>query len=197
MDLTLANILDLVRFTLQNPREGARAVMGLGLPVGARWWALLLMAVASTLLTHVSLAMLPAEQRAMLAGVIDSPLRTAVLQAVVMVGIVLATYWIGRMRGGSGSLPDAVIVIAWLQFILLCLQGVQVAAQVLLPVLADIIGIVGLVAFLWLLTNFVAELHGFRSFWLVLVGVVASMMTLGFAAALLILVLFGGPVAGV
>lgn len=194
MDMTLSSLMSLVRYTLQNPRDGARQVMNLGLPLSARWSALLLMALGSTILTHLSMAMMPADQREVVAGMLATPIRTAILQGAVMVVIVLAVHWVGRVRGGQGSLADAVIVVAWLQFILLCLQVVQIAAQLLVPPLADFIGIAGLVLFLWLLTNFVAELHGFRSLGAVFGGIVVTMLGLAFVMAALILVLVGSPI---
>ena len=51
----------------------------------------------------------------------------------------------------------------WLQFIMALLQAVQLVAVLILPLLAALLGLVGLGLFFWLLTGFVAELHGFRS----------------------------------
>jgi len=55
------------------------------------------------------------------------------------------------------------LLVSWLQFVLICLQVVQIVAMVLLPPLAFLIGVAGIILFFWLLTAFVAELHGFSS----------------------------------
>jgi hypothetical protein len=100
------------------------------------------------------------------------------------------------MRGGTGTFPDALILMVWLQFILLCVQLVQVLAGVMLPVLADLIGLAGLGLLLWLLTNFVAELHGFRSLIAVFAGLVAGAFAFTFVAAFLLTLVLGSPPAG-
>ena len=196
MDLTLPNILALVRLTLQNPRQGADRIMALDLPMNGRWLALILVAAVSAIGTHLSIALMPAEQRDMMLALIASPVRTALLQAgiwAVMAGAIAAG---GRMRGGTGTFPDALILMVWLQFILLCVQLVQVLAGVMLPVLADLIGLAGLGLLLWLLTNFVAELHGFRSLIAVFAGLVAGAFAFTFVAAFLLTLVLGSPPAG-
>jgi hypothetical protein len=197
MDMTVANLSALVRLTLQAPREGARRIMALDLPISARWLALVLVAVGSAIGTHVSIALMPPEQREMMLSLIASPLRTALLQAgiwAVIAGLIASG---GRMRGGTGSFPDALILVVWLQFILLCLQLVQVVAGIVLPILADLIGLAGLGLLVWLLTNFVAELHGFRSLVAVFAGLVAGAFGMVLVAAILLSIFVGGPPPGV
>jgi hypothetical protein len=197
MDLSLATLLQLARFTVQRPRDGARAVMRLDLPPQARWAALALMAVASALLTALSMGLLPADMRARAAEGFPSPLASAALQLGVLIVAVHAIHRIGRWRGGRGSLGDAVVVVAWLQFILLLLQVVQVVAQLLLPPVSDALGIVGIVLFYWLLTNFVAEVHGFPSLIKVFAGIVLATVVLAFALAIFLLPFMGGLVVGI
>jgi hypothetical protein len=197
MDPTLATLSALVRRTLQTPRDGARRIMALDLPVSARWLALIVVAAGSAIGTHLSIALMPPEQREMMLSLIASPLRTALLQAgiwAVIAGMIAAG---GRMRGGTGSFADALILVVWLQFILLCLQLVQVVAGLVLPVLADLIGLAGLGLMVWLLTNFVAELHGFRSLVTVFAGLVAGAFAMVFVAAILLSIFIGSPPPGV
>jgi hypothetical protein len=196
MDLTLPNILALVRLTLQEPRQGARRIMELDLPINGRWLALILVAAGSAIGTHLSIALMPPEQREIMLTLIASPVRTALLQAGIWAVIAAAIAVGGRMRGGTGTFPDALILMVWLQFILLCVQMVQVLAGIVLPIVADLIGLAGLGLLLWLLTNFVAELHGFRSLIAVFAGVVAGAFALIFVAAILLTLILGGPPAG-
>jgi Yip1 domain len=197
MDLTLPDLVALMRLTLQAPRKGARRIMEMNLPINARWLALLLVAAGSAIGTHLSIALMPPEQREMILALIASPMSTALMQAGIWAVIAAAIAVGGRMRGGEGTFPDALILMAWLQFMLLCLQLVQVAAGVVLPILADLIGLAGLGLLLWLLTNFVAELHGFRSLVAVFAGLVAGAFALMFLAAILLSVIFGSPSGGV
>lgn len=193
MELSLSALLALARFTVANPRGGARFVLGLNLPLAARWTALALNAVLAAVFTHLSIALMPAAQREELAQVIGSPIQMAVLQGFVMVALVAAITLIGRMRGGRGSFADAIVLMAWLQFILLGLQMVQLALQLVVPLLADLVGLAGLGLFVWLLTNFTAELHGFRSLGLVFLGMLVSLLalTLGIVVLLMLFVSLG------
>ncbi|NJR43059.1 MAG: hypothetical protein HC767_10775 [Akkermansiaceae bacterium] len=89
---------------------------------------------------------------------------------------------------------DALLVVVWLQVLMLGLQLLQVLLLLISPVLAAVVGLAGIVLFLWLLTNFVAELHGFQS----LLAVFGAIVLTGFAVAFLfvfILAMFFGPEA--
>jgi hypothetical protein len=79
-----------------------------------------------------------------------------------------------------------------LQFILLCVQGAQLVALLVVPPLADLLSVAGLVVFLWLLTAFVAELHGFASMGRVLAGIIGSLFAAAFVLAILVQILIGG-----
>jgi hypothetical protein len=197
MDLTMPDILALMRLTLQAPRRGARRILDMNLPINVRWLALVLVAAGSAIAAHLSIALMPPEQRDLMLSLIASPLRTALLQAGIWAMIAGAIAVGGRMRGGTGTFPDALILMVWLQFILLCVQAVQVLTGVVLPILADLIGLAGIVLVLWLLTNFVAELHGFRSLVAVFAGLVAGAFALMFVVSLLLSMILGTPPAGV
>lgn len=181
MDVSLAGLLGLVRDTLSDPRGAARRVMAVDVPLRDRWLALAFTAVATTVLFHLSLALLPAGIERPLVP----PLATLAVQGGLLVLAVLLIWRIGAARGGRGSLPETVSVMAWLQFVLLVVQAVQVVAEVLLPPLASMIGIAGMVLFLWLLTQFVTELHGFRSAGAVFGAIMGVMFAVGFVLALL------------
>lgn len=193
MDVTFKGLVRLARDTVASPRDGARAIMAINAPVEARWAALALMAVGSAILTHLSFALMPPSAQEMMGGAMSSPFRTVLLQGGVLFAGVLMIHRVGRARGGRGSLPDAVSLVAWLQFVLLCLQGVQLVAQVILPPLADLIGLVGLFLFFWLLTHFVAELHGFQSMGATLAGILVTLFAMAFVLALLLGVFLGTP----
>lgn len=187
MDLSLATLLSLARFTVQNPREGARRVMQANLPVAARWAALALMAVASAMLAHLAFALMPAQVRQAMDGAMSSPFSSAMLQGTLMLVSVFAIHYIGRFFRGTGRFEDALILMVWLQFILLILQVVQIVVQVLLPPAAVLVGYVSVGLFLWLLSNFVAELHGFRSVVKTLLSVIVILILIGFLLAMLLL----------
>jgi hypothetical protein len=194
MELSLSYLLAMIRETLRDPKAGARAIMALRLPLGTRWVAFFLMVVLSALLTHASFALLPAEMQAMLGEVMARPIRTAQLQAGALLFTVIGVHRIGRLFGGRGQFDDALILMVWLQFVMLCVQVVQLVVQVLMPPFADLIGLLGLGMLMWLMVNFIAELHGFASLIRVFIGTVLSIIVLGFAAVMLLIVLLGGRI---
>ena len=194
MDLSLSTLLQLARFTVQSPREGARMVMRADLPMPARWVALALMAVVSSLMAHLSMRLMPMESQAQMGGMMASPIQTAILQAALMLVSVHAVYHIGRWRGGQGSFADALILMGWLQFLLLILQVVQIVTQIILPPLSNLIGFVSIGIFLWLISNFIAELHGFSSVFKTILAVLATLFAAGFILSLLLLAVVGGRI---
>jgi hypothetical protein len=196
MDLTPAFLMRMVRETLLAPRAGAAAVLNFGFAPSVGWLALMLMAIASTLLTHISFAMMPAETRDIWNAAMGSPIRTAMLQWVVLLISVHAIHKIGRLFGGKGQLQGAVVLVAWLQFILLCVQILQLVVQALVPVLSDSMGVLGLVLFLWLLTNFTAELHGFARLSLTFLGILLTIFGVAMVLGIVFALLVGAPPAG-
>lgn len=194
MDLSLSNLMSMARYTVQAPREGARLVMQANVPKGARWAALALMAIGSALLAHVSFGLMPAATQAQLAPSMQNPIGTAMVQAAIMLAAVHMIHWIGRWAGGTGTFADALILMVWLQFILLILQAVQIVAQVALPPLTDIVAIISIVIFMYLISNFTAELHGFKSVTKTFFGVMATLFAIGFILALLIMPMTGAGI---
>jgi|APEBP8051073178_1049388.scaffolds.fasta_scaffold00020_202 hypothetical protein len=194
MNLSLSGLWSEMRLTFQDPRQGVRRVLALDLPMGARWVALLLVAIASSILLHLAILLFPLPDGDIVGEMAASPFTTTVLQAGVFTLVVAAVYWLGRMRGGRGSFADTLIVMVWLQTIMLAVQLAQLVVQILLPPASGLVSLAGLGVFLWLLTNFVAELHGFRSLPAVFGGIVVGGILLAFLLAVLLLLLVGTPV---
>jgi hypothetical protein len=196
MTVTFADLMSLVRETLVAPRKGARMILDLGLPARVGWLALALMAVGSAILTHLTMVMMSPEAVAYWGGAMGSPVNTAVLQWVVMFVTVHAVHRFGQMRGGHGTLAGSVVLVAWLQFVLLALQALQLVVQVILPPFSQLLGLVGLGLFFWLLTNFVAEIHGFKSLGAVFASVVFVMILASMVMVFVFSMFFGDPTAG-
>jgi len=184
----------LARLSLKDPRAGARALLSLGVPMPARTLGLLLMAVVSAVLMQVGFMILPPTDDPLALVMMASPLRTAAIQWLILSVSVLLIYRVGRAWGGKGSLPDSLLVVVWLQVIMLGVQVVQVVALLLAPPVAAIINLAGLVLFFWLMTSFIAELHGFASRGLVLAGILVTSFAVAMVLVFL-LFLFVGPEA--
>ena len=198
MDWNLPNLLSALRYSLQSPRDAIRQVIDSEPPMTARWIALLLVAIASTFLTLLSFSLVPSDELPpALVRSMGSPLSLAAIHLVVLFVSVHLLFRIGRFRNGRGSFADCLTVLIWFQIIMLAVQAVQLALQVLLPPFAPAAYLAGLALFFWLLTNFVAELHGFASlsktFFGILVALAVPILLLGFGLALVIAVTVGVP----
>lgn len=189
--MTLRDLAELMRDTLRDPRGSARIVMRLNLPVEARWLGLVLMAVGSALLTHLGMALtMPAGDMGSTI-LLPSPMATAVSQLAVLVLTAVFATVIGRWAGGQGRFPDALLLVVWLQAVLLAVQVVQMVLLLLLPPLGAILGYAAVALFFWLLTAFVAELHGFRSMGLTFLGVILAVLGAAFVLALFLFPVMG------
>jgi hypothetical protein len=187
----------LARLTATDPRGGMRAVLTLGLPSGAAWAALALTAVVSSLLVHLGARMAPPpEGSAIYAVLLASPFRTAAIQAAGLVLSALVIHAVGRMFRGRGRIEDSVLAVALLQVFLIALQVAQLGALLVFPLLSGLIGLASMVVFLWLLTAFVAEVHGFRSLLAVLLGIVATVFVLSLLLSFVLVALVGQEVLG-
>jgi hypothetical protein len=193
----LGTLLRRAAGSVTDPAEAARWVMRFEMPRGARWEALLLVVVISVILAQITVALLgPPPEETALSPIFASPVTTGIVQACLLVIAVFAIYWIGRAMGGIGGFGETILLVAWLQFCMVCLQLAQTAALLLLPPLANLIGVAGFALFFWLLTSFVAELHGFASRGRVFVMILFSLLALVFGASM-ILAMIGATVPGV
>ncbi|APX88732.1 hypothetical protein BV394_02455 [Brevirhabdus pacifica] len=187
-ELNLGGTIRLAGDTVTDPKGVAHRLMGLGLPRPVLWQAVTLVVVLSVMLAQVTafLAPMAMGMEAMLGG----PLVLGVIQIGLTVLMILGTFYIGRGFGGTGTLDDTILLIAWLQVVMILLQVVQTVLLVVLPPLAAVVGVAGLVIFVWIYINFVAALHGFASLGLVFAGAVVSLLG-GLFGLSLILTLIG------
>ncbi|MGC9370947.1 MAG: Yip1 family protein [Paracoccaceae bacterium] len=189
-DNTLTSFLILARDTVRDPKAGARRVLSLPLPPRAAWDGLALVLVLSLILGYLTTMLLGAPADPLLPGLAPSPLLAAVIQGGSLLVMIGAIHGVGRMMGGTGTLEGAVRLTAWLQFIMLLLQVAQAVFLLVLPGVAGLIGLLSIVLMLWLLTNFIAVLHGFRSLVAVFMMILATTFALSFVLIFL-LALFG------
>ena len=181
----------LAQLTFQDPRAATRALLAEGIPLPARTAGLLLVAVLSALLASLQLNLSPQELDPMSALMLASPFRAAVVQWAFLALSVVLIHRVGRAFDGNGSFPDALLIVVWLQCLTLVLQFAQLVLNILSPALAGMLGLAGFVVFLWLMASFIAELHGFRSRWLVFVGMVLSAFGAGLVIGILLIIIIG------
>lgn len=181
----------LAQLTLQDPRQAARMLMAEGVPMRARSAGLLLVAVVSALLASLQVGTSPQDLDPFTAFMLASPFRAAVVQWLFLALTVVLIHRVGRAFDGRGSFPDALLVVVWLQLLTLALQLLQLAASVIAPPLTGLIGLGGFVLFLWLMTAFIAELHGFRSRGLVFLGMILTALASGLVIGIALILILG------
>lgn len=191
IDGTLSGLLQAARFTVMNPRAGARAMMDMRLPMSVRWLAFGLVIVGSSLMTVIAVRLSPSGSDPAVLAVLSRPIGLAVMQGVVMLAFAGLMQWVGQKAGGKGSFPDALLLLVWVQVILMLVQVVQIALELLVPAMAELVGLFGLALMLWLVTHFVAELHGFSSLGAVFAGIIGTVLAAGFVVTVLLITLTG------
>ncbi|MFZ9198504.1 MAG: Yip1 family protein [Paracoccaceae bacterium] len=191
--MTLDTFQDLLRMTIANPRAAAARLKAMDLPVQTGWTAMLLVSVASAFLGFIGFMASPAQGDPGVAAMFGSPMRTALIQFSVLAVTGVLAYWVGRRFGGTGTLAQALVLVAWVQVPPIALQIVQLVVMVLAPGLAPLVGLVGFALYAVLLSLFIAELHGFRSGVVVFFGILAVSFVVALVAAFLFAVLIGVP----
>ena len=188
--MTLTEFLAAAQFTLREPKKAARGLIAMNLPMSVRWLALSLVTVLSTLFLLAEIKLSPFSDDPMMLRMLDSPLMLAAMQFLVLVVSAYLIARIGKFFQGVGNFDDALLLVLWMQAVLCLVQLFQILAMLTFAPLADLVGFVGLFATGWLITNFVAELHGFKSLILVFVGILlgafATMVALSIVLAVLI-----------
>jgi len=178
-------IWDLLVETPRQPRQVARYILNLQLSASLGWTALALMAVGSALISHLGLLLSSDEAQAMFGELFDAPLRTAGIQLLVMAVSAQLAWRLPHLFGGQGEQAGAVVLVAWLQFVLLLVQAAQLVAMIALPILADMLGLLGIALFFWLMSVFIAEMHGFKSALPSFFGVIVTTFVVGFVMMIL------------
>jgi hypothetical protein len=192
MDLSAATLIRALRLSVERPKDGARQILNLGLTTGEAWAGLLLMATLSTLTAEFVNAIAPfPDDEPLLTAVFASPFVLAVLQLTGMGCVAVMVHVIGRLAGGKGRFAEALVLVGWLQVILLALQFLQLVTLLVLPPLVGPLSLVGLALIGWLMTNFIAELHGFRSLLKVFLAGLAAFAAFSFLLALVLVLVFG------
>ena len=126
--------------------------------------------------------------------ILKSPYLLAIVQMSGLVITVFVVFWVGRAGGGTGRFADCISVVTWIQFVLFCVQFLQAVAVFVVPQIAGTIGLFALVLLFWLMTNFIAELHGFKSLTRVFAMIMATLFGFAFGLSLVLTMIgFSAP----
>lgn len=182
-------LVELVTETLRSPQTAARRLIALDPSMEARWTGLFLVAVLALLETRLALLIMPGVGAGPAFPWVGDPWIGIPVQIVSLLIIAAAMAWVGRGFGGTGNFPDALLLVAWLEFLLTLAQAIQIVALLVVPPLGALIAIAALVLFLWLLVQFTAALHGFTDLLKVFIGMVVSFIVIVTLLAILLTML--------
>ena len=185
-----ARLAGLAQLTLQDPKQAARVLLAEGVPLRARSAGLLLVAILSAITASIQITGREALDP-LSAFMLASPIRATIFQWLFLSVSVVLIHRVGRAFGGTGSLADALLIVVWLQVIMLGFQVLQLAVAPLAPAFSGLIGLVSFMIYLWLLTVFIAELHGFVARGLVFLAMVITGVAAGFLLVVLLILLLG------
>lgn len=180
-----AQIGDLVVLTLRDPAAALRVLQGERLPMSARWMMLGLAVTLSTLLSTLSLLLFPVAPGDAMGELFSVPLTLAWVQFGTIALAALCMTVVGRLFGGRGEFPDALLAIGWIELILVGLQAMQLVLMLLMPASANLMFLIACALFLYLVVAMTKALHGFTSTPKVVVGFVGSLFVLGFVLSLI------------
>ena len=191
----LHNLIKLGICSVRTPRAAAIQLLDAGLDRVSRYQFAALVVVLSGIASQILFtgSASDAEGSSFFMG---TAFGTAILEAGMLAGTVLATHLFGRAFGGTGRMDDAVLLVAWLQLISLV---VQLGLLLLFELGGGLIGpgnsvargaavgatILSIGYLLWVYANFVTVLHSFESALKVLLGVILTAMALAVGIATL------------
>ncbi len=186
----MSDLTSLIWRTLRDPRGGLRAVLALGLTMQERWLVFALAVVLPTLLIGLLLLAVPVPAEMMLTL---SPIGLAISQGLGLGLMVFLAHSVGRMRGGRGDFADTLLTLSWLQIIIVAILMAVMVIEIALPLMATLVALIAIVLILWVLTNFIAELHGFQSLPMTFLGIVVTFIAANFIVALVLAPFLGTP----
>jgi hypothetical protein len=184
MQFDLAALMQAARHTVLTPRAAARRIIDMQFPVRVGWLGMGLAVVLSALLSVISSQISPYDVEPIYGALFASPIRLALLQGLLLLISLALIVGLGRAMGGKGGFSDALVLVAWLEAVLIVIQAAQMLLLLISPQLAVLLGLVSFAIFLWVLANFIAELHGFSSALKVLGVIILTFFVLSFLMAL-------------
>ncbi|MDO5631940.1 MAG: Yip1 family protein [Paracoccus sp. (in: a-proteobacteria)] len=176
----------LALLTFRNPARAVQALRSLNLPMPARWMALALVVSLSALLTWGASMLFPVSVDTGMNDAVAQPLMVAGVQFAVLSLAAFLMAAVGRSFGGTGTFPDALLLMTWIEFILLVVQTAQVVLMLLFPIIASLMWLVAAGIFVWLMVQFTKALHGFDSAAKVALGMIMTFLAAGMVMAVVL-----------
>ncbi|TKW65786.1 MAG: hypothetical protein DI616_12970 [Paracoccus denitrificans] len=183
--MTADDLIWLARLSFRNPGQAVRQLQALALPVSARWMALVISVVLSTVLMVVTIRIRPETVMPVLGEVANQPFAYAMLQ----LSFVAISAWLltgmARAVGGRGDFGDVILVIAWIEFLLLIAQLLQLILLIVSPLLASLFGLASMIMITWVSVQLLRAVFGIANPLIVIMGLVAAFLLTAFLLSII------------
>jgi hypothetical protein len=163
MELSVANVWNLLRLTVVNPGQAADDLLRLPILGSMRFVALAVVAALSAVALWSTYAMAP---MTMPDGSVMMPFGPLSWAVMVGAGVMITAGLIfvcSRVAGGKASFTDLILLMSWFQFLQLALFLAQMVLIVLLPPLGALVALASVGLTFWVLAHFIKAANGFAS----------------------------------
>jgi hypothetical protein len=193
MSLTFSDFWALLRESVLRPRGVMRRFLDAPVSVGWLWQALVLLAIIAGILSWGEFVTGPKGSLPFDPSQLPGPAVMSLLQFGFLAMLVPVAHLAGRLFGGTGTPIGALKLVVWWQALTMVLQTAELVLFQAFPFLGLLAVIVTFAALFWTLTNGVAELHGFASPGLVLLGIIGTGVVLILLASFILAALGVAP----
>ena len=145
--------------SFRDPAGTAQWLAGVAISRATLYTMGALVTVLSVIVLEIGLLLSPAEAEILRA----TPFTLCVVLGASLIMMVFAVQLTGQMLGGRGRFGTALLLVIWWQAMALIIQVAQTVALLILPPVAGILTLAGLVWLVFALLHFVNVLHGFDS----------------------------------
>lgn len=186
--MNLNDLSTLAMDTLRDPRTTAGRLIAQDVGMPALWLALVLAAVLNALLVGVNMVLFPTASFP-LPPIFLNPLVYAAVMAAGLAFSIFVLTWVGGKMGGQARLQEVAVVLIWLQYLRLAAQVLLLVMTLLIPVLAVIATFAIALYSFFLLLTFLDVAHRFGSLGKSALVIVFSFLGVIFALSMLLTLL--------
>ena len=180
----LTTFLRLIGETVTQPAQMAGRIMARPYDRGTLWMGVTLVSILSVLLIQILQVITPFT---MPMGF--TPLLYGLVMGCILIILTMGLYLTGQMLGGQGTFTHSFALVIWLEVPALTFRVVQAVVGFISPGISGLLSFAGLIALLWILLNFVNEVHKFNSFSHAFATIVIAIFGIGFGFGLFLSVI--------
>lgn len=165
-------ILDQMKIALIQPRQSVRNILNMNFPIGAVLQAALVVIIADVLLSQLDLMTSPDLEIPEQFKAITRPVSMTLYLVGNLIFLLLSVVVLGRFSQSPAAWPQILTAVVWLLFLLTAAKAVVTLINLGLPGFTGMLTLPLFFLQLYLLVMFTAELHGFKNYGAVTMGLI-------------------------